>query len=164
METKELKIEVPEGYEIDRDKSTFEKIVFKSKEELTYEEISEKLFKNSGVYISPSGMINSITPNSIGVSDATNCTSKKQAKKLLAINKLMNVARYLNGEWKPNWANKDGEKFYIGDNGIRGFQIFGCWSRTGGVAEVYFKSAAYAEKAINILGEETIRLALSTDW
>ena len=29
METKELKIEVPQGYEIDRQKSTFEKIVFK---------------------------------------------------------------------------------------------------------------------------------------
>ena len=29
METKEVKIEVPKGYEIDRQKSTFEKIVFK---------------------------------------------------------------------------------------------------------------------------------------
>ena len=32
METKELKIEVPEGFEIDREKSTFEKIVFKKVE------------------------------------------------------------------------------------------------------------------------------------
>lgn len=31
METKELKIEVPEGYEIDEEKSTFENIVFKKK-------------------------------------------------------------------------------------------------------------------------------------
>ena len=29
MEEKELKIEVPQGYEINRQKSTFEKIVFK---------------------------------------------------------------------------------------------------------------------------------------
>lgn len=29
METKEVKIEIPEGYEIDKEKSTFEKIVFK---------------------------------------------------------------------------------------------------------------------------------------
>ena len=29
METKEIKIEVPKGYEIDKEKSTFEKIVFK---------------------------------------------------------------------------------------------------------------------------------------
>ena len=31
METKELKIQIPEGYEIDKDNSTFEKIVFKKK-------------------------------------------------------------------------------------------------------------------------------------
>lgn len=31
METKELRIEIPEGYEIDKEKSTFEKIVFKKK-------------------------------------------------------------------------------------------------------------------------------------
>ena len=29
METKEVKIEIPQGYEIDRQKSTFEKIIFK---------------------------------------------------------------------------------------------------------------------------------------
>ena len=32
METKEVKIEIPQGYEIDRQKSTFEKIVFKNNE------------------------------------------------------------------------------------------------------------------------------------
>ena len=31
METKEIKIQVPEGYEIDKEKSTFENIVFKKK-------------------------------------------------------------------------------------------------------------------------------------
>ena len=32
METKELKIQIPDGYEIDKEKSTFEKIVFKKKD------------------------------------------------------------------------------------------------------------------------------------
>lgn len=32
METKEIKIQVPEGYEIDRELSSFERIVFKKKE------------------------------------------------------------------------------------------------------------------------------------
>lgn len=31
METKEFRIEIPEGYEIDKEKSSFEKIVFKKK-------------------------------------------------------------------------------------------------------------------------------------
>lgn len=42
---KELKIEVPEGYEIDKEKSTFEKIVFKKiKVELpkTWDEFCEQ--------------------------------------------------------------------------------------------------------------------------
>ena len=34
MKTKEISIEVPEGYEIDKEKSTFEKIVFKKKESI----------------------------------------------------------------------------------------------------------------------------------
>lgn len=40
MRTKEIKINVPEGYEIDKENSTFECIKFKSKEDisnLTYE-------------------------------------------------------------------------------------------------------------------------------
>ena len=32
METKELQIQIPEGYEIDKENSTFEKIVFKKKD------------------------------------------------------------------------------------------------------------------------------------
>ena len=31
METKEIKIQVPEGYEVDKEKSSFERIVFKKK-------------------------------------------------------------------------------------------------------------------------------------
>lgn len=43
METKEIKIQVPEGYEIDKEKSTFEKIVFKKKENNTnsWEDLKE---------------------------------------------------------------------------------------------------------------------------
>jgi hypothetical protein len=36
METKQLKITVPEGYEIDKEKSTFENIVFKEKTALNH--------------------------------------------------------------------------------------------------------------------------------
>ena len=34
METKALKIEVPKGYEIDKEKSTFESIVFKKVDDI----------------------------------------------------------------------------------------------------------------------------------
>ena len=51
METKELKIKVPKGYEIDKENSTFERIIFKPinkdiiyKEE--YFEFTQKEFHN----------------------------------------------------------------------------------------------------------------------
>ena len=37
MDTKELKIQVPEGYEIDKESSTFECIKFKPKKDITYD-------------------------------------------------------------------------------------------------------------------------------
>ena len=49
MNTKEIKITVPEGYEIDKENSTFECIKFKKKG-LTYDDVAEKLFKNKKTY------------------------------------------------------------------------------------------------------------------
>ena len=45
METKEVKINIPEGYEIDKENSTFECIKFKSsKEYTTYKDVCVNLF------------------------------------------------------------------------------------------------------------------------
>ena len=46
MKTKEVKIQAPEGYEIDKENSTFECIKFKSiiKKNITYRDICEYLF------------------------------------------------------------------------------------------------------------------------
>lgn len=49
MNTEEIKITVPEGYEIDKENSTFECIKFKKKG-LTYKDVAEKLFKNKKTY------------------------------------------------------------------------------------------------------------------
>ena len=43
METKEIKIQVPEGYEIDKEKSTFENIVFKKKKSINCWKDLEKI-------------------------------------------------------------------------------------------------------------------------
>nr|DAU65294.1 MAG TPA: hypothetical protein [Caudoviricetes sp.] len=51
MENKELKIEVPQGYEIDKENSTFEKIVFKKVEKelpKSWEDLGEiKRYENN---------------------------------------------------------------------------------------------------------------------
>lgn len=154
-----VKINIPEGYVIDKEKSTFENIVLKPIK-VDYDFISKKLFYNQAVcYITNTGKVG------YGVStdffaNLNNCTSEKQAKKLLAINQLMNVAKYLNGDWKPNWNIGDEKySFLITNNTI---YIKASWASHRG--SVYFKTEKLAKQAIKILGEETIKLALSTDW
>lgn len=106
METKELKIQVPEGYEIDKENSTFECIKFKPiKKCLTYDDVAKELFKGRNKYI-----------HAFSASDGWKesvCTSDKQVEKLLAINKLMNVAKYLNVKEK---RRDDGIMYCIKNN------------------------------------------------
>lgn len=97
METKELKIIIPKGYEIDKDNSTFECIKFKPiKKDITYEDVCNTLFKNNtGYYIDQYGKINfyNIGTNRFNVNNAPN---GRQLKRLLALNQLLNIAEYYN--------------------------------------------------------------------
>lgn len=88
---KELKIEVPQGYEIDRQKSTFEKIIFKKIPEnpKTWEEYcslmkGEKVYDTYYDYV----IINDF-------SDAHNqFATKERAKQFIAIGKLIQLRDY----------------------------------------------------------------------
>ena len=96
METKEIKINVPEGYEIDKENSTFECIKFKPiKKELTYEDVAEELFSKNMFTLDTIGRIYHLcSPNS--KFDKYNATSKKQLERLFALNQLLNIAEYYN--------------------------------------------------------------------
>jgi hypothetical protein len=157
-ETKEFKIEIPEGYEVDKENSTFEKIIFKKVEEkLTYEKIAEKLFQyEKHYYIAGDG---GIMGTSIGWSCPNTAPTKHQLERLLALNKLMNVAHYLNDGWEPNWNNIEQEKFYIYYSNVDKI-IKIEYNSVCNSGEVYFKSIELAEQAIEILGEDIIKLAL----
>ena len=88
---KELKIEVPQGYEIDRQKSTFEKIVFKKIPEnpKTWEEYCS-LMKGKTVYYTN---CNTITVS--GFSDAHDkFVNKKRAEQFIALGKLLQLRDY----------------------------------------------------------------------
>ena len=97
MGTKELKIQVPEGYEIDKDNSTFECIKLRPiKKDITYEDICENfLFGDNGFYTSAVGEIEEMVPLS-WKDDKNNATNKKQLEKILALNQLLNIAEYYN--------------------------------------------------------------------
>lgn len=96
METKEIKINVPEGYEIDEENSTFECIKLKPiKKELTYEDVAEELFSSSLFTLDTIGRICNVC-SAISKFDKYNATSKKQLERLLALNQLFNIAEYYN--------------------------------------------------------------------
>lgn len=98
METKEIKINIPEGYEIDKENSTFECIKFKSKN-ITYEEICNNLFKEEcGYFTDSSGKIIGDMLLKETYAEPTNAPDRKQLERLLALNQLMNIAYYYNGK------------------------------------------------------------------
>lgn len=155
---KELQIIAPEGYEIDKENSTLEKIVFKKVEEkLTYEQVADKLFKNKNHYYTDED--GTVIKSNIGWQCPNVAPTEHQLEKLLAINKLMNVAHYLNNGWEPNWTDKSTRKYCLYYNHIVK-KILIDWSYEFQNTIVYFKSRELAEQAIEILGEETIKLAL----
>ena len=97
METKEVKINIPEGYEIDKENSTFECVKFKPiKKYIAYKDVCDNIFaKNYGYYISPSGNICDTLLKGLVYSE-DNAPNKKQLERLLALNQLMNIAYYYN--------------------------------------------------------------------
>ena len=104
MDAKELKIQVPEGYEIDKENSTLECIKFKPiKKYITYKDICNTLFtKKCGFFISTSGNIEEEMFAYYVTSEKNNATNRKQLEKVLALNQLFNIATYYNSKVKES--------------------------------------------------------------
>lgn len=155
---KELKIVPPEGMEYYIEDDT---VKFRPKI-ITYQDVAKELFKNGAYYAGVRNGVNSGYDKSPNLEEkGLYSISRKQLDKLVAINQIMNVAKYLNKDWKPDWNNKQENKYYIQkDNNtiVVSYVRYNCFD------SVYFKSKELVEQAIEILGEETIKLALCTDW
>ena len=112
IKNNQLTIDIPEGYEIDKENSTFECIKFKPIEKyLTYKEVTEKLNKDICFFIEKGKIKSYAQYASYDNPDVAN--SYRQIEKILAINQLMNIAKYYNGNWNPDWSNIDKYKYYI---------------------------------------------------
>lgn len=119
METKEIKIKVPEGYEIDKENSTYECIKFKPiKKELTYEDVAEGLFGTSYFYIKENGEIDRTSELAAKI-EKSNSTNKRQLERLMALNQLLNIAEYYNKK-----SPKEGEYIYCISLEGRNFEYF----------------------------------------
>lgn len=128
---------------------------------MTYGDVANTLFEDKkGWIIDGNDIIKEFNFANCGLPLPFNATSKKQLEKLGAINKLLNVAKYLNGDWKPDW-NKVEPKWHLSikEGVITTFHLF-----YDNSSIVYFRTEELARQAVQILGEETIRLALSTDY
>lgn len=88
----ELTINIPEGMEIDTENSDFKAGVIKfKKKELTYKEILD----------------------SVGKYPTSTFVTPRNRLKLNAIDILINIAKYYNGDWKPNWSDIKEAKYSI---------------------------------------------------
>lgn len=159
MDNKEIKITVPEGYEIDKEKSTFECIKFKKKV-LTYDEVAMALFDGRPTYFtSKYGQIECVSEcEQVHIPDPNNASSVEQLAQILALNKLMNVATYLNTK-VLDCGDENSSKFAIGYS-HRYKQLSPYPTTSLHCSHVYFNSIELARQAIDILGEHVVKTAL----
>lgn len=113
METKELKIQVPEGYEIDKENSTFEKIVFRK--------IDNNLPKSWKEFGEVEGWFvnNRCEIDYYDEGDSTNDMDKnlfpteEEAEACVALAQLCQLRDRYNGGWKPDWNITSETKYVI---------------------------------------------------
>lgn len=166
---KQLQIECPEGYEIDQVNSDLKNGIVKfkklgiSNDILTYEDLAFELFKDKGFYLDGDNICEFENDYEDTTISSTDSTTKEQLESILALNKLCNVAKYLNGNWIPNCKDANEPKYYIfidfKDNKLYISSYHSTWGQG-----VMFRSEEIAKKAINILGEGEIKKALLLDY
>lgn len=142
---------------------------------ITYDDVCKALFFNNKIYWAYKNGVDSDMASPSNYKDVDNCTSEAQVKRLVAYNKLMNIAKYLNKGWEPNFDDTLQEKFYIAYTGdepesdfpvdlLKSYQV--CCKVDEPVYEssIYFKTNKLAYEAIRLMGKESLKDLFSTDW
>lgn len=109
-DTRTFTVQVPEGYEIDKDKSTFEQIVFKAVDKLPRKWEDLKLIR--GFFINLLGGMNEFGATSVEKVKGLFPT-KEYAQAALALAQLLQLRQAWIGEWKPDWKNYDQNKYAV---------------------------------------------------
>lgn len=124
-----LTINIPKGMKIDIENCDLKNCIIKfKKKELRYEDIENSL---------------DLEGNRTGIPVDDN-----NAFKLCATDRLMNIARYYNGDWKPDWKNPDSLKFSIWYDTLREkYDIEYCGGSVRN--DVYFKNKKDAQTVID---------------
>lgn len=123
----QLTIEIPEGMEIDLENTDLKNGIIKfKKKEIDYIDVCISL---------------NTADKSIIVSD-TNC------KKIKAISQLMDIAKYYNKDWKPNWSNSKENKYCIKFDYHKN-RFYVDYNNSIGAGDVFFKNSEDARAVIN---------------
>lgn len=137
METKELNIEVPVGYEIDKEKSTFEKIIFKKKDNRprSWEEyceqhsttVTECYFLDNEADVRVFGWHPDVPSDHY----RNTLPSKELTEAFRAMMQLMSVREDWIGDWKPDWSCENTDKYFIQLIGNKEFEVQRsfCWCK-----------------------------------
>lgn len=137
IKNNQLTIEIPEGMEIDTENSNLVEGIIKFKtKELDYKTIYNKVCNDSLIIRSHSD----------------------DKQKIRAISKLVNIARYFNAAWEPNWNNLTEPKYYIScrkfPNNIHTYEVY--WNRGLANTSIYFKNKEDAQSVIDNPNFKTI--------
>lgn len=125
MENNQLTIDIPEGMEIDLENSDLAKGIVKFKKKyITYDDI-----------------LQACSTNFSGLRVRNHCINK-----IIAISQLMNIAKYYNEDWEPDWNNQDEYKYSIVYNRDT-YKVDYSWMTI--FSSIYFKNKKDAQAVID---------------
>ena len=127
---------------------------------ITYDDILRELYFNKTAYWVSSINIKHTTTGENTYNDIDNCATEAQAKRIVAFNKLQNIAKYLNKGWKPDFSSFE-KKWCIGKDG-KG--LTAKYNLLMNEASIYFKNKDLVREAILLMGKESLNDLFSTDW
>ena len=127
---------------------------------ITYDDVLKELYFNKIAYWVDSSNISYTTTGEDNYSDIDNCASRAQAKRIVAFNKLQNIAKYLNKGWNPDFPGSN--NYTICKNYAGGYSLLG--NRKCQAGAIYFRTKDLANEAIRLMGEESLNDLFSTDW
>lgn len=127
IKNNQLTIDIPKGMEIDLENSDLAKGIIKFKpKNLTYEYILHTYTIEYGSLV----------------------VSNRHIDKLLAVSKLMDIAKYYNKDWRPHWGYSGELKFYIYYSHEMGKYQIGVTNRSD-YGAIYFRLRDYVQAVID---------------
>ena len=126
IKNNQLTIDIPEGMEIDLENSDLAKGIVKfKKKDITYDDI-----------------LQACPTNFSGLRVRNHCIDK-----ISAISQLMNIAKYYNGDWQPDWKHRDIKYYIYFDNNNNEYDVN--YNDAFCRSTIYFKNLKDAKAVID---------------